>query len=184
MANEISPETIGAAAGGNLQAFEQIVLSFERAIYGHLYRIVSHRQTAEDLTQETFLKAYRGISGVNPEGNFRAWLYTVATNVANDYLRKKYRRQEVYILDDPEDPLETTTEETPYLEVERESLRAEVSEALAKIKPSYRTVLLLFYREELSYEEIAGALAVPVGTVKTHLHRAKAALRGVLKDPG
>ncbi len=177
---EIDKDTVRAAREGSLVAFEQIMLAFERPLYNHLYRTVSHRQTAEDLLQETFMKAFRAAGRLDPEGNVRAWLYTVATNVANDHLRKRYRKPEVYLDEEPA-ALETETQDTPYSVLEREYDAAEVRGGLSKLKPAYRTVLLLYYKEELSYEEIASVLGVPLGTVKTNLHRAKTALAELLE---
>jgi RNA polymerase sigma-70 factor (ECF subfamily) len=184
VSTDIQPETIAAARAGSLVAFEQIMLAYEKAIYNHIYRMVSHKQVAEDITQETFLKAFRSVHTLDPEGNIRAFLYTVATNAVNDHLRKKYRKPEVYLIDDPERGLETLDPGDAYSsEAETVDANVDVTAALEKIKPVYRTVLLLFYRSDMSYEEISSSLKVPLGTVKTYIRRGKQALKEAIETP-
>lgn len=174
-------EIIQAALAGNPKAFDQLLGLYERKIFGYLYRLTNHPQDAEDLTQETFLKVYRALKTFDTKRKFSTWLYTVATNTAYDWLRKKQRRPELFIIDDEESSFETIDPDSPYTTL---APKIDLGKALATIdKPIYRTVLLLFYRDGLSYQEIAEVLNCPLNTVKTYLRRAKQALRQALESP-
>ena len=177
---QISPEILDSAKQGNLAAFEHIVSTFERPLFSYLYRLCGHRQTAEDLLQDTFVKVYKNVRKIRPDQNFKSWVFTIATNTAYDFLRKKKHVIESFIIDDPDSNFETIEAEHAYTIVEKLDAKKDVDKALDEIKPQYRTVLLLFYQEDLSYESIARVLQIPVNTVKTYLHRAKLALKGRL----
>lgn len=180
---EISEDILKKAQKGNLASFEHIVFVFERPIFSYLFRIVSHKQTAEDLTQETFVKIFKNLKNIKPKENFKSWVFTIATHSAYDYLRKVKRKPESFILDDPESGFETIEQEHTYTMVEKVWAQEEVEKALTQVKPEYKSVLLLFYKEDLTYESIARILKLPINTVKTHLHRAKKALKEHLEDP-
>lgn len=167
-------ETLKAAKNGNLAAFEKILFQYEKMILNYAYRFVNNRQDAEDLTQEIFIKVYRSLRLVDPENNFKAWVYKIATNTIYDYLRKKQKNKELLILDDPERPFETIDNKSSYRNIEADR---DIECALQKIKPVYRSALLLFYYQDFTYQEIAKILSMPVNTVKTCLNRAKTALR-------
>lgn len=168
---------IKVAREGDLAAFERIVGLYERRVYGFVFRHVGNKEDAEDITQEVFIKLYKKFSTYDPAQTFTTWLFTIATNTVYDFFRRKRGKQELLIVDDPELPLETADPRDAYTPVEA---TIDVESALAKIKQGYRTVLLLFYRDELSCEEIAHVLKMPIGTVKTQLHRARKALKEVL----
>lgn len=178
---ELDKSIIKAAKHGDLNAFEQIVFRFEKPLYSYLYRLCSHGPTAEDLVQETFVKIYKHLKKIKLEGNFTSWVFTIATHTAYDYLRKKKHMQELFIIDDPESDFETITQEHSYTIVEQLADAETVNQAMEKLKPEYKTVLLLFYKLDLAYETIAKMLGVPIGTVKTYLHRAKKALKNHLQ---
>lgn len=176
----IDKKILIAAKRKNFKAFEAILSHYEKVIFNYIFRLVNHRQDAEDLTQETFIKVYTHLSSIDPEKSFRAWLYKIATNVTYDWFRKKGAHPELFIIDDPLAGFETIDEESTYLKIEKAQ---DLLKALAGIKPIYRTVLDLFYHQGLSYEEVAQSLAIPLNTVKTHLFRAKRALKQAL-GPG
>jgi len=180
---DVDKTTILQAKNGNLAAFENIVYRFEKPLYSYLYRLCGHGQTAEDLTQETFLKIYKNLKKIDPDGNFSSYIFTIATHVAYDFFRKKKHVQELFILDDPESDIETITEEHAYTIVEKIENSEFIEKALSQLKTEYKTVLLLFYKEDFSYETIAKTLHIPLNTVKTYLHRAKRALKEVLSKP-
>lgn len=162
---------------GDIRAFEALLAGYERHIFAYLYRMAQNRSDAEDLTQETFLKLYTHRKTVDPEKNFRAWLFRIATTTCYDWLRKKKRSKEILVLDDPEAGGETIPDNASYNYIERLQTAREVETALAGLHPTHRTVLLLYYRHDLSYRDIADTLGAPVNTIKTHLHRAKKALK-------
>lgn len=168
---------IKVAREGDLYAFEQIMRLYERRIFGYVMRHVNNREDAEDITQEVFIKLFKKFDSYNEEQVFTTWLFTIATNTIYDFLRRRRGKQDLLIVDDPELPLETADKTDAYKAVEA---FVDVEQALSKIKTTYRTVLLLFYQDELTCEEIAGVLKIPVGTVKTHLSRARKSLKEVL----
>lgn len=175
---EIDEKILAAAKNKNFKAFEAILSYYEKAIFNYIFRLVNHKQDAEDLAQETFIKVYAHLDSINPEKNFRAWLYKIATNVVYDWFRKKGVHTELFIIDDPLAGFETIDEESTYLKIERTQ---DLLEALGRIRPIYRTVLELFYHQGFNYEEITQLLAIPLNTVKTHLFRAKKALKQALE---
>lgn len=176
-------ELVEKAKKGDMKAFEQLLFRYEKPIFGYILRFISQRENAEDVTQETFIKVYRSLKTFDPEYKFKTWLYTVATHTAYDWLRKAKKTQELFIIDDPDSEFETIDASTAYKDLEISQNKELVDNAIQKIKPAYQTVLLLFYRDELGYEEIADVLKIPVNTVKTHLYRAKKALGEELKNP-
>lgn len=170
-------ELVEAAKGGNLVAFEKILCAYEKPIFSYVYRLVRQKEEAEDLTQETFIKLYQHIDSVDVDKNFRAWVYKIATNTVYDWLRKKQKRQELFIIDDPNIQFETIDTQTPYQDMQKVERAKDVETALEKVRPVYRAVLLLFYWQGFGYTEIAHVLSLPLNTVKTYLYRAKHALK-------
>ncbi len=168
---------VKVAREGDLSAFEQIMRVYERRIFGYVMRHVNNREDAEDITQEVFIKLYKKFDSYDPKQTFTTWLFTIATNTIYDFLRHRRGKQDLLIVDDPDQPLETADSRDAYIAVEAS---VDVAQGLEKIKTVYRTVLLLYYRDELTCEEIAAALKIPIGTVKTHLSRARKSLKEVL----
>ncbi len=168
---------VKVAREGDLSAFEQIMRLYERRIFGYVMRHVNNQEDAEDITQEVFIKLYKKFDSYDPKQTFTTWLFTVATNTIYDFLRHRRGKQDLLIVDDPDQPFETADARDAYIAV---AAAVDVEQALEKIKTAYRTVLLLYYRDELTCEEIAGVLKIPVGTVKTHLSRARKSLKEVL----
>lgn len=168
------------AKAGKLSAFEQILSAFERDIYSYLFRLTAHAQTAEDLTQETFIKLYRNLSKLDADKNFKSWLYAIATNVAKDYWRKQKQHRELLV--ETSEELVTIAAEDAYYEMEiPDSFDAErLHGALLNIKPQYRAALLLYYQHNYSYREIAEWLGVPLSSVKVYIFRGKQALKKAL----
>lgn len=166
--------TIIKAQEGNIAAFESIVSAYEQPIYRYVLRVVNSREDAKDLTQEIFLKTFKNIKLFEPTRPFKPWLFKIATNITTDWFRRAYRTAEVYSIDDEKRPFETISDADTYKDIE---MSHDIASGLAKIKPSYRTVLTLYYFEHLSYEEMAVIVAVPLNTIKTLLRRAKVALK-------
>jgi len=171
-------ELVVLAIKGDMKAFERLVSLYEKPIFGYILRFVNHRENAEDLVQETFIKLFRSLKTFDPEYKFKTWLYTVATNTVYDWLRKAKNNKELFIVDDPDSNFETIDNSWSYKSIEDKEL---VDNALKNIKPVYQSVVVLFYRNELTYEEIAQVLKVPINTIKTYMYRAKQALEKELK---
>lgn len=171
---------------GDQEAFEGIVDLFKDKIYRHCFRMVGNGHEAEDLAQETFLRAYRNISKYNSEYKFSTWIFRIATNLCIDRLRKKkpdyYLDAEVpgtdgatmYSQLSSEEPLpeEVVTENEEWNELQAE---------IMKLPEKYRTAILLKYVEDLSLEEISKIMDIPVPTVKTRIHRGREALKKVFQ---
>lgn len=172
-------ELVLLASKGDIKAFEQLVFRYEKQIFGYVLRFINQKENAEDVTQETFIKIFRSLKTFDSEYKFKTWIYTVATNTVYDWLRKAKKSKEMFIIDDPNNGFETIDENDSYNILENKEL---VDNALKNIKPVYQSVIVLFYRDGLIYEEIAEVLKVPLNTVKTYLSRAKKALREELDN--
>ena len=164
---------------------------YERPVFSLLYRMVRDRGLAEDLAQETFIKVLNGIRSYRPEFKFSSWIFKIANNAAIDHLRRK--TLDTLSLDgspmaSSADEVDATTlqvdsrAESPLAEVESRELGTAIERAIARLRPEYRSCILLRHVEGYSYEEIAETLDLPLGTVKTYIHRARNELRGYLED--
>ncbi len=148
--------------------------------------MVGNRALAEDLTQDTFLKAFSRLRSYKPEYKLSNWLLKIAHNTAIDYLRV---RQPLTVPLDGADLQATAaapgtagrTMADPLRRLEEAELAHALEEALSELRPEYRQVIVLRYHEDLGHEDIAQILNVPVGTVKSHLHRARAELAVLLR---
>ena len=164
---------------------------YERPLFSLIYRMVRDRQLAEDLAQETFIKVLNGIKSYRPEFKFSSWIFKIANNVAIDHLRRK--SLETLSLDGspnaetPEEMGATALQlgskaESPLQEVEARELGSAIERAVGRLRPEYRACILLRHVEGYAYEEIAETLDLPLGTVKTYIHRARNELRTYLDD--
>jgi RNA polymerase sigma-70 factor (ECF subfamily) len=167
------------------------VRRYERPVFSLLYRMVRNRGLAEDLAQETFIKVLNGLGSYNPHFRFSSWIFKIANNAAIDQLRK--RELDTLSLDGsphaatPAEMSATALQlgdrhESPLEELEARELGGAIEHAIAKLRPEYRACVLLRHVEGHSYEEIARILDLPLGTVKTYIHRARNELRGYLED--
>jgi RNA polymerase sigma-70 factor (ECF subfamily) len=155
------------------ERFEAEALPLLRSLYSTAHRMTRSPQDAEDLVQETYLRAYRAFDRYRPGTNIRAWLYTILHRARTDMLRRSGRRPETVEL----------AGDGPAVAPEQHALLAEgedVGQALAALPEAFRTAVVLRDVEEFSYQEIAGILDVPVGTVMSRIHRGRAALRRAL----
>src|SRR5437764_14744252 len=184
-------EVVAWAKQGQEAAFRELVRRYERPIFSLLYRMVRDRALAEDLAQETFIKVLNALGSYNPQCKFSSWIFKIANNAAIDHLRK--RELDTLSLDGS--PHATTPDqmsatalqlgdrgETPLQELEARELGGAIEHAIARLRPEYRTCLLLRHVAGHSYEEIARMLDLPLGTVKTYIHRARNELRGYRED--
>ncbi len=173
------------AKRGDHSAFAELVDKYRDKIYAYLYRMVGNREDALDLAQETFLRVFSNLRNFQVGQPFRPWLYRIATNLAIDHLR---RRRPTIALDAPlvdGEPLRLELVEQgpgPAEQHEQAELAAYLAQKVAELPPNYRSVFLLRHGHDLSYQEIADILQVPVSTVKTRLFRAREALRLKLSE--
>jgi len=173
------------AQAGELTAFNLLVLRHQDAAYSLALRFLGSRQAAEDATQEAFLRAYRGIARFRGE-RFRSWLLSIVANAARDELRRQRRRPQQSLdaaRDDPDRPDIDPPDPGPSPETSalRGELRGQLEQALLELPDDWRSVVILADVHGLSYEEVAQAVGVPVGTVKSRLSRARGRLRDLLR---
>lgn len=154
------------------RAFAELLRRHQGKVRGLLLRLASDRTLADDLAQEVFLRAYRGLAGFEGRARFSTWLYRIAYNV---YLNHRTRVRELAAL--PEGFESGAMAPETALSASRSDLRRDLDVAIAALPDRYRAVVMLYYLEDVSYPEIAEILDLPLGTVKTHLHRAKRLLR-------
>ena len=191
-ANPSDAELVERARGGERAAFDLLMQRHEREVITVAYRMLGQYQDALELSQEAFLRAYRGLSGFRREASFRTWLYQITLNLAR-HRRRWYARHRVgqtVPLDAPagDDPEGESIAEKisdraagPREEAARSELRVKIQAALVRLPEPFRRVLVLRDMEEMAYEEIAQVCAEPVGTVKSRLHRARGMLRVALE---
>ncbi|MPZ24042.1 MAG: sigma-70 family RNA polymerase sigma factor [Dehalococcoidia bacterium] len=176
-----------ASQRGDLAAFNQLVLVHQHQVFNVCLRILGDPASAEDVTQEAFLSAFRRIDTYRG-GNFRAWLLRIATNGCYDALRRKGRRPassiDALYEDSDSPPIPDTQSVGPELAAEQGEMRTAVRRALARIPDDQRTVVVLCDLQGLSYEEIAATLGVNIGTVKSRINRGRARLRELLTRSG
>jgi RNA polymerase sigma-70 factor (ECF subfamily) len=191
LANLPDADVVVLAQQGRGEAFRELVRRYERPVFSLIYRMVRDRETAEDLSQDTFIKVLNHIDRYRPEFKLSSWLFKIANNVAIDALRK---RQLDTISMDGSPHAATAAEieassfdvearqESALEELEAKEIGAAIEEAIAQLRPEYRSCILLRHVEGRSYEEIATTLDLPLGTVKTYIHRARHELRSLLSD--
>ena len=182
-------EVVLQAREGRQAAYRELIRRYERPIFALIFRMVRDRELAEDLSQETFVKALNAIGSYRPEFKFSSWIFKIANNAAIDHLR----RRELDTLSLEGSPHAATPEamqatalqignreESPLEAVEARELGSAIEAAIGRLRPEYRSCILLRHVEGRAYEEIAEILDLPLGTVKTYIHRARHELREAL----
>ncbi len=179
-------ELAAMAAHGREAAFRELLTRYERPVFSLVYRMVRDRELAEDLAQEAFVRAFNAIGSYKPSYKFSNWILKIANNHTIDHLRKR-RLDTVSIHGSPHattsDEVSQTSvvvesrDENPHEYVEHKELGSQIESAIGELREEYRTAILLRHVEGHAYEEIADIMDVPLGTVKTYLHRARAELR-------
>jgi RNA polymerase sigma-70 factor (ECF subfamily) len=183
-------DVVERARAGHESAYRELLRRYERPVFSLVYRMVRDRELAEDLTQDTFVKVLSHIDKYRSEFKFSSWLFKIANNVAIDHLRRR-QLDTVSIEGSPHattpDLAEATSfelvtqTESPLQELEARELGSEIERAIGRLRPEYRACILLRHVEDRSYEEIAATLDLPLGTVKTYIHRARHELRKLLE---
>ena len=183
-------ELVARALAGSQEAFRLLVTRFERPVYALVLRMVHDQATAEDLAQEVFVKAFRRLDSYDPSRKLASWLFKIAHNTTIDHLRRN--ELDVVPLTTPEDDdrgdllsiLADSASENPAAAAERRDMGRALSRAIASLRPEYRSTVLMRYVDDLSYQEIVEVTGLPLGTVKTNLHRARKELALVMTKLG
>ena len=178
-------ELVARSMGGDLDSFNQLVLRWERPIYALAYRVIGREEDARDVAQETFLRAFRALSGFKGQAKFSSWLYRITLNLCRDWIRKE-RRTPVSQAPEGIDIIELAGEATPNETIEqrvgRGQLSRAVSRAMASLPEEQRTAIILKEYHGLTFQEIADMLDCPLSTVKTRLYQGLSVVRKQLEQ--
>jgi len=169
---------------GDGAAWEEIVQTYSRRVYNLAYRFTSRADSAEDLTQDVFVRVYRSLDQYNPkQGDLQNWLMRLARNLIIDDYRKRQRAPQDDIADDLEDHKYhlKSGENSVQREMERRELGSQVQAGIDKLSPDLRTCVILRDIEELSYQDIVDLLRIPEGTVKSRINRGRIELAKILR---
>jgi RNA polymerase sigma-70 factor (ECF subfamily) len=170
-------ELVDRCLAGHESAAFALVERFQDRVFSLCYRMLGHRQDAEDVTQESLVRAIGSLRSFDRTRDFIPWLLAIAGNRCRTLLATRMRRPTTSV------PLEHVPDHTPDLDGVR-NLSEEVELALGRLRPEYRQAFVLFHEQELSYAEIAAAMRCPLGTVKTWVHRARRELIAALRERG
>ena len=190
LANLPDADVVALAQQGRESAYRELLRRYERPVFALVFRMVRDRELAEDLAQETFIKVLNYIDRYRPEFKFSSWLFKIANNMAIDHLRKR-QLNTVSMDGSPYAASAAETEATSFdvsirqesalEEMEAKELGSAIERAIGQLRPEYRSCIMLRHVEGRSYEEIAATLDLPLGTVKTYIHRARHELRKALE---
>ena len=169
---------------GDPSSLETLLVVFSPRVYGLLFRLVGRADVAEDLMQETMLRAFRSLDTYRPEGKFRAWVFRIAVNLARDWIRRQPREPAVSLDNSEEPPVARSLRamDPPDGAMARREGSKRVEVALARLSEADREVLLLRYYGELAFKDIAQTTGEPLGTVLARAHRALKKLGELLPE--
>ena len=189
MTREQEAAAIRAVLDGDVNAFEVLVKEYEKNVYNLALRMTGNSEDAADMSQEAFIKAYNSLSSFRGDSKFSVWLYRIVSNVCLDYLRSRTRKPTVSLSTENDDGEEVELDiadesQSPELLLDRSLTRDAVRRGLAALPPDHREILLLREIQGLSYEEIAAALGLEAGTVKSRIFRARKKLCSFLIKDG
>jgi RNA polymerase sigma-70 factor, ECF subfamily len=176
-------ELIERVRKGETRCFADLVSRYQDPVFGMAQRFVRGERDAEDIAQEAFLRAYRGLEGFKGDAKFSTWLYRITWNLCADWLRRnRTTGRRTLAIDDAADLADGRVDLEQGVLVEEE--KRKVREALDGLDDKYRGVLILLYYQKLSYDQIAAVLDVPMKTVETRLYRARKLLKEKLQRAG
>ena len=181
-------QLVARALHGSQDAYRDLVERHGRTVLNLVARMVREDGVAEELAQDAFVKAFSALPSFDPAYKFSNWILRIAHNTAIDYLRRARPDMVSFDAESPGHGLTAALidekERSPLDRAVQRGLREDLEAALGRLRPEYRRLVIMRYLEDLSYEEIADILGLPLGTVKSHLHRARAALAVVMTEAG
>ena len=170
---------------GKTSAYNGLVLRYQRQVYNLAYRMLGNAEDAGDLVQETFLRAYGALASFRQDASFLTWLYKIASNLCIDQLRSRKAKGALSLdveLEEGREPAADARSCAPEEVAMRDAVQTVVHRAIQNLPEKYRLVVVMRHLQDMSVDEIARALDLPTGTVKTHLFRAREMLRGRLRS--
>lgn len=180
-------ELVARSAAGDVDSFNQLVVRWERPIYSLAYRVLGREEDARDVSQETFLRAFRAVKGFKGQAKFSSWLYRIALNLCRDWLRRERRAAAFHPVDERAgfdfDAFDTGEESVEDFVVRRDLSRV-IARAMAALPPEQRTAIVLKEYHGLTFQEIADLQECPLSTVKTRLYQGLTVLRRHLNRTG
>jgi RNA polymerase sigma-70 factor (ECF subfamily) len=187
-ASSLSDEEIVARIkSGQVELFEAIVSRYQRKLINYIYRMINNLEAAMELCQEVFIKVYSSLDKYNPEYKFTTWVHRIASNATIDWMRKK--KLETYSIDDGGDgeglslgDQLSTDDLDPLSNLEMRQLQERIEGAIDELPFIYKQLIILRHINELSYDEIAEAVDLPLGTVKNRIFRGREILKAKLSS--
>ena len=179
---------IHAATRGDLYAYDQLIQRYQERIYATVYHMTSNHEDANDLTQETFIKAYRSLKSFRGGSSFYTWVYRIAVNKTINFLKQRKNRFQMSLNDldsnveNNPDLVALISEDTPNRDAQLSELQVKLNEALMKLSHEHRLAVVLHDVQGLPHEEIAKIMDCNVGTVRSRLFYARQQLQGLLSD--
>jgi RNA polymerase sigma-70 factor (ECF subfamily) len=182
-------ELVRLCLKGQERAAHELVSRYQRPVFSFIYRMIRDRELAEDLAQDTFIRAFDNLRKYDPAYKFSSWLFKVGHNLTVDHIRR--RELDTVSIHGAPDAVTTDQQEATSVTLESEfeqpdellearELGSSIEEAIDRLRPEYRTAVMLRHVEGYSYDEIAEVMEIPLGTVKTYIHRARAELQDML----
>lgn len=179
---------VARAQSGDPAAFEELVRRNGLRVFGIAYHMLGHREDAEDVTQNVFLKAHRSLSRFQGRSAFSSWLHRIAVNETYNFLKKRRKTRHLSLADmdplNPDNPVHARllSNDSPIRAADLKDLQEKLNAALQSLSHTHRTVVVLHEIEGLPHEEIADLMGCSVGTVRSRLYYARQQLQGLLSD--
>src|SRR5216684_2716168 len=171
-------QLVTASKGGDQDAFAQLVQRYQRRVFNLVYRMLQQYEEANEVTQETFLAVWQGLPSFRGDARFSTWLYRIAYNCALKQLEQRKRDRAIQAGVQAEQMMANASrQESVDTQLESHARQALIHEQLSNLPAKYRIVLVLRHLQDMTYEEMAEILTMPIGTIKTHLFRARNLLK-------
>ncbi len=168
-------ELVGLTRKGDTEAYSELVRRHQQVVYNLSYRYMRNSALADDMAQEAFLKGFRLLKGFRGDCSFSTWMYRVTGSVCLTEIARRKRRNETEMLPHHEGTYQP-------LDAQKNDMAEAVRRCVTRLPEKYAKIVTLYYLKEMRYDEIAEIMDVPLGTLKTWMHRARKELRGIVED--